>query len=241
MSYKCTEELFLKDVADHKMTVFRDDGVYRHIRFSKPGTGGMHFDLVTWPGYLSYSGDMGCYVFERTNDMFSFFRSGSDLEYRKNYPGRTLFPNLRYWSEKLQAVDGTRDNGSAKEFSNELFERAVLGDLIDWLRGHRRETTKDERRDLWDAVMSDVLGAESDSGGYRKQCAAHDFHHRVNGKAEFYFQDFFEHTVTDYTFRFVWCCYALAWGVAKYDEAKAIPALATANFPCGSMGEQVSA
>ena len=53
------------------MIVLRDDGVYRHIRFKKPGTGCMHFDLVTWPGYLCYSGDMGCYVFCRLNARFS--------------------------------------------------------------------------------------------------------------------------------------------------------------------------
>ena len=28
------------------------------------------FDIVTWPGYLCYSGDMGCFVFTRLPDMF---------------------------------------------------------------------------------------------------------------------------------------------------------------------------
>lgn len=32
------EREFLKDIADHRMTVLRDDGLYRHIRFQEPGT-----------------------------------------------------------------------------------------------------------------------------------------------------------------------------------------------------------
>lgn len=32
----CTEQSFLKDVANHQMTVIRDDGVNRHTRFKRP-------------------------------------------------------------------------------------------------------------------------------------------------------------------------------------------------------------
>ena len=218
MTREQTEADFLKDVSEHEMEVLRDDGVYRHIRFKKPGTGCMHFDLVTWPGYLVYSGDMGCYVFSRLNDMFEFFRT--DREYLQR-DGRQLCINLGYWSEKLQAVDGSRHEGSAKEFSEEKFSRAVIEDLVGWIRGNAYRTTKDERRELWDAVMSEVMGADGDSGGYRKQAAAHDFSHFINNDiGNFHFQDFWEHDLTEYTFRFVWCCYALAWGILKYDEAR---------------------
>ena len=96
MTRESTEADFLKDVAAHEMEILRDDGVYRHIRFKKPGTWCMHFDLVTWPGYLAYSGDMGCYVFSRLNDMFEFFRT--DREYLQR-DGRQLCINLCYWSE----------------------------------------------------------------------------------------------------------------------------------------------
>lgn len=232
MTRENTEADFLKDVAAHEMEVLRDDGVYRHIRFKKPGTGCMHFDLVTWPGYLAYSGDMGCYVFSRLNDMFEFFRT--DREYLQRN-GRQLCINLGYWSEKLQAVDGGRREGSAKEFSEEKFSRAVIEDLITWIRGNAYRTTKDERRELWDAVMSEVIGADGDSGGYRKQTAAHDFSHFVNKDVgSFYFQDFWEHDLTEYTFRFVWCCYALAWGIAKYDAR-----LTLKNAPIGTIAPAI--
>lgn len=44
-------ERFDVDVAEHKMTVLRDEGLYRHLRFQKPGTSCYYFDLVTWPGH----------------------------------------------------------------------------------------------------------------------------------------------------------------------------------------------
>ena len=41
---------FAEDVAEHELTVRRDDGLYRHLRFQKPGTWIYGFDLITWPG-----------------------------------------------------------------------------------------------------------------------------------------------------------------------------------------------
>lgn len=211
---KLNEQQFLNDVARHEMIVIHDERLNRHIRFKRPGSNCMHFDLITWPGYLCYSGDMGTYVFWRLEDMFSFFRT--DREHSRD--GQTLAINPGYWGEKLEAVD--RHDGF-KEFSEERFKAAVIGDLINWLRGHRDETTKEERRDLWDAVMSEVIDADSDSSGYRQQYAAHEFSHHVNVRVgSFHFQDFWGHTLTEYSHRFLWCCFALAWGIQQYDAAK---------------------
>lgn len=71
--------------------MLHEDGIYRHIRFRQPGTMCMHFDLITWPGYLCYTGDMGTYVFTRLADMFEFFRT--DLTYAPR-TGRLLAVNL---------------------------------------------------------------------------------------------------------------------------------------------------
>lgn len=214
---------FLKDVAEHQMHVLLDNGVYRHLRFKRPGTGCMHFDLVTYPGHLVYSGDMGNFLFERTHDMFEFFRKkpGADLD-------RCI--DKRYWAEKIEAAE----RGGVKEFSEELFKRAVLGDLVAWLRGHRQETTKEERRALWETVRDEVLHVDGDSGGHRQTIAAWDFSHTVRESSwdftggavtetkglEFYFQDFCEHTLDTYTHSFRWCCFAIAWGIWQYDAAK---------------------
>ena len=65
---------FLEDIKDHRLTVRVNRGTDRHLHFSKPGSIDQSFDLVTWPGHLCYTGDMGTYVFERLPDMFTFFR-----------------------------------------------------------------------------------------------------------------------------------------------------------------------
>ena len=213
----CSETQFLKDVAHHEMRIIREDGLHRHLRFQKPGTWIMHFDLITWPGYLCYTGDMGTYVFRRLNDMLQFFRT--DREHMRLRDGKTLAVNHSYWAEKVEAQD--KGDGLTK-FDEEKFTRVLLEILVNWLRDHRNSTTQEERRDLWEDVINTVIYAGEDSEGYRKQGAAYDFSHQVNSRLSFSFRDLFDYSFTRYTFRFIWCCYALAWGVQKYDEAKAV-------------------
>ncbi len=214
-----SEEIFLKDVAGHRMNVIREDGLYRHVRFQTPGSWNMGFDLITWPGYLCYCGDMGTYVFRRLDDMFEFFRT--DREHKKG-----LGINLSYWSEKLVAVDGGRFKGCAKEFSKARFERVICEYRLEWIRENRERLSKAQRRDLWEAVRDDVL-YRLDDGEYEVQQAAHDFSHTVDcaGRSvkptiRFEFNDLWECDFTDYTYHFVWCCYALAWGIKQYDDSK---------------------
>ncbi len=221
MSADCTEERFLRDVAEHAMTVIREDGVSRHIRFAKPGTGCMHFDLITWPGILCYTGDMGTYVFQRTTDMFEFFRH--DRAYNQSR-GRKLSINLGYWIEKLIAIDGSRHGGKVKEFDDEKFKRVINEYRVDWMRDAKERGTldKDGRRELWEAVEDEVIGV-LDDGGDRAQYAAYDFNHTAPSDAQrrgWQFDDLFEHDFTEYTHSIIWCCYALAWGIEKYDQSK---------------------
>lgn len=203
MSYQVTAESFLKDVASHQLVVLRDDGLYRHMRFNRPGNSCMHFDLITVPGKLIYTGDMGTYVFQRLNDMFEFFRTDRS--------GAELRINTGYWAEKLIASDchGKHANG-AKEFSEEKFQQRVL----EWIdETHRLDDDgKDElRANVRDRVFD---AADGDRTGIRAMDAIHNFEH--NG---FRFEDFWEVDCTEWTTPFVWCCYALAWGIARYDEA----------------------
>lgn len=185
-----TEEDFLKDVREHQIQVIRDDGEYRHVRFSKPGTYCMQFDLITWPGYLAYSGDMGCYVFSRIRDMFEFFRGK---------PDGPLAINLGYWREKVQAQDR---HGGIKEHSAERFRGCVL------------ENSEDAPAAVKQAIELEVLRHADDE--HEAWQAIGNFEH--NG---WHFQDFWEHDCTEYVHRYVWCCYALAWGIRQYDSAKA--------------------
>lgn len=192
-------QCFERDTKNHVLTICHDDGVYRHLRFAQPGTYCYSFNIITWPGALAINGDMGCYVFERLHDMFQFFREDR--------------VNLSYWAEKVEA----RDRDGIKEFCEKTFNRAIMERLIEWIRWNKDDTTKEERRELWESVVSDVIHA--DSGAERKQIAAHDFRHEIAGKT-FEFNDFFETNVEKYTFRFVWACHAIQWGIAQYDKAK---------------------
>lgn len=207
-----TQEEFLKDIATHQMHILRNDGIYRHVRFKREGTMCSYFDLVTWPGYLAYSGDMGCFVFSRIEDMFEFFRA--DRTHSKD-DGK-LKINLGYWSEKLQAVDGGRtSNEAVKEFSPEAFAKLIHEWRIGWIREYRDTLSKEQRRELWDLVTEDVL-SKADDGEIRAYDAAYGFEYEADGKS-FQFDDLYEHNCREYTHRFIWCCYALAWGIKQYD------------------------
>ena len=46
-------ERFQADVARHGMTVLRDDGLYRHLRFRRPDCSAYWFDLLTAPGIIA--------------------------------------------------------------------------------------------------------------------------------------------------------------------------------------------
>ncbi|MDQ1921694.1 hypothetical protein [Massilia pseudoviolaceinigra] len=222
MSHECTQERFLRDVAEHTMIVIRDDGVNRHIRFKKPDSGCMHFDLITWPGYLCYTGDMGTYVFQRTTDMFAFFR--------KN--GRLDCIDHNYWAEKIEAAD--RDG--VRKFSHAKFQAMVRS----WVDDSEESDKPDDDdvaalakhraayAELREAVNDEVVNADDNST--RCYDAANDFRHNGDAWEEFYGKDAqfeftdvwdgFDFATKEYTFRFVWCCYALAWGIEQYDAAK---------------------
>ena len=217
MSKHPTEQSFLKDVAQHQMIVLRDDGLSRHIRFMRPNTSCQHFDLITWPGKLCYTGDMGTYVFQRLDDMFEFFRTDRDYG-RRN--GRQVYINPGYWAEKLIAVDSSgRHGGSAEQFDSERFTEIVKRQLIEWMRDRDRCQGAEMRHELREQVESGVL-SYADHGESAAMQAAMDFEHKG-----FQFVDFWEHRLKDWTYHFIWCCYAIAWGVEQYDEAKeAVPA-----------------
>ena len=105
----CTKERFLRDVADHKLEVVKDEGVHRHIVMSMGGST-YRYELTTWPYFICISGDMGCFVFSRVKDMFTFFRNDD------------LAINEGYWHEKLEAVPL---HGGATGYSSDSFTKAV--------------------------------------------------------------------------------------------------------------------
>lgn len=79
---------FQSDTKLHEMTCIKSDGLHRHYHFSNPKYSNYWFDIVTVPGYLFMTGDMGTWAFSRINDMIQFFNHD-----RIDYG---------YWAEKLQ-------------------------------------------------------------------------------------------------------------------------------------------
>jgi hypothetical protein len=208
---ECTEELFLKDVAQHQMTVIRDDGVHRHVRFKKSDSGNMYFDIVTYPHFLVYSGDMGCYVFSRINDMFEFFRGKSEGPLRINEG---------YWAEKLEATD--RPDGH-KEYSADRFREYVADRLEQIKEAQTVDVDSDDEGqsvaaafDEFEQAVKDNVLAYADAGDFRAHQALDEFEHDGHR----WFSDSWEAHFDEYTFRFTWCCYALAWSIRQYDAAK---------------------
>lgn len=207
-NYACTEELFLEDVTRHGMTVLRDDGVHRHIRFKRPDGSAYWFDLITWPGTLCIDGDCGTYVFRRMDDMFQFFRTDQDYASRN---GKTLGINLGYWSEKLVS----KSKRGVTEFSEERFKDAVKDEFDQWVESE--EPSDADKAELWEEIEDNVLSYVED-GEHDAIRAAMSFSNETLG---FEMADFYEHDCREYTYHFIWCCYAIAWGVKTYDAAAA--------------------
>lgn len=216
-------EDFERDVAQHQMKVLRDDGVDRHIRFSRPGTRIYCFDLITWPGHLCYTGDMGTFVFSRTNDMFEFFRRHPGFS-----PGRSI--PIEYWAQKVLAcpVPGIREWSADKFRSDvrEYFEEAKK----------EGQWTEAQAQRLWEFVEEEVLSRAVD-GMIDASEALNEFDHDGFSFVEVEFNS------SVWTHHFMWCCHALEWAIGVYDAAKApaagqppgAPGSATDTFPPGSV------
>lgn len=194
---------FLMDVQSHTMSVKQDSGVYRLIHFKRPDSGAYEFTLVTWPGYLTIVGDMGDFVFKRTDDMFTFFRSGDEV----------LRINPGYWHEKMVAEGRER----AKEFSKDQM-LSFIQEAFDSWRG-RWQPSPDAIAEAQDSLELYVLKPLKDDGyGIEGACRLlYEFPCNKTG-------DFSLHDTTDwpsfqdYTYHFLWCLYAIVWGIQQYDR-----------------------
>ena len=174
---------FARDTANHTIKVRHDDGLYRHLRFDNYGSSFYHFELITWPGYLTICGDMGSFTFRRITDMFRFFSGSGQIDFR-------------YWAEKLQA-----SSDEAREFSLATLKRAVhehIDDMAEW--GPEADDWEARRSEADDALF----GVESEVEAY---AALRDLT---------FVGDICDLSRHEWGFRFVWCCYAIRWGIEQY-------------------------
>lgn len=202
MAKEPTQEIFLKDVANHEMTVVLDNGINRCLRFAGKGEHRwyLHFTLTTWPGYLCISGDMGCFVFTRLDDMFEFFRSKP-----RDTADASLYINTGYWAEKCEAAD--RRTSGLETYDGDKFRTRVEEYFNENFEG-----SAEDKKECWDNIRHQVLGAESE----------HEAHDNLRTFEDgFEFPDSWEWDLTKYTYQYIWCCYAIAWGIRQYDLTKA--------------------
>jgi len=207
----CDQQRFERDVAEHVMTIVRDDGVDRHIKFRRPETSAYWFEILTWPGTLCIKGDMGTYVFSRLDDMFEFFRTDRGRDPQK------LYINPGYWCEKLQAVDcNGYGKGNAKEFVAERFRQRVKDAFDSRMEG--ADISDGDREELWIEIESDVLDHVCDGDESGAFSRLYDFHCPQHPRL---FEDYFEWNCNEYTFHTMWNLYAIAWAIKRYDAVKA--------------------
>lgn len=192
MPSECTKETFLQDVANHRMNVLRDDGIYRHLKFRSTKCGwNQWFEIVTWPGTLVLHGDMGSWTFSRVEDMFTFFR------------GERI--NQSYWAEKLEACDKNTDY---KEFDPDAFKADVISSLDNW------SLSDVERSEVLEALDEQVFEIDSDQEYPAYDALLNFERHGVR------FDGCDIPSGKRYSYRFVWCLWAIVWGIQQYDKGQ---------------------
>lgn len=221
---------FVSQIGEHEMTVLRDDGLYRHVRFARPGTSMYQFDLVTWPGYLAIGGDTDHFVFRRITDMFEFFGDGGSSG---GFDHREYGINPHYWSEKLVAPK----SAAAETYGPEAYRRRVLEwfedavdqidvdeeDVIQATFGLRLAVHEQLLREHWwddyDESIENEHGARNRLQQFewtpprrRGEYAPSPRPIRI---------DAWEWDLKDYDFHFCRACWAIVWGIGQYRASKA--------------------
>ena len=189
---------FLSDVAEHKMTVRFDTGLYRNLRFRQPDNSNQWFEIATWPGSLVINGDMGTWSFSRVDDMFTFFRSDA------------LKINAHYWQEK--ATSESRFGGPSSAFDADTFKTNVLSCLDGY------DLDEKQRAEIVGALDEEVFGMDEEL--FARQ-ALDSFQHDDPDYEPFSFSDPWEIDGMAYTYHFLWCLYAIVWAIQQYDAMKA--------------------
>ncbi|MFE2558299.1 hypothetical protein ACFXGT_20175 [Streptomyces sp. NPDC059352] len=195
------KERFAAESVDGKLTVRRDDGLYRHLEVEMPKSSAYWFEVMTWPGALAITGHTGSHIFRRDEDMLAFFRTCMGT-------GTTWEVDTRYRAEKVQP-HGERDVQAYAEHR----VRAYIKQAAEEAEAKHPGLVAEVEEELFDRYSSADLETEA---GAKAALAAFEF----NG---FRF-DTTGWEFTEYDYWFLYTCQALAWTVAQYDAR--VPAAA---------------
>ncbi len=195
MSKPDIREEFIADVANHRMEVLLDRSFHRHLKFSAKGSSIYWFELVTWPGSLAINGDMGSWTFSRVRDMFTFFR------------GKEINPG--YWAEKIRHGAGGSNN-SAKGFSEDALRIQVASYLDNW------ELSARDRSCILKELEDEVF-CHGDQQHDAIE-ALFGFEHATAEGVDIRFDPVDGPFGMEWTYHFLWCLWAIVWGIQQYDE-----------------------
>lgn len=104
---------------DHVIEVKHMDGLYRRWRCGKPQSSTYYFDVITWPGWIAVTGDVGELMVSRVSDMLPWVRRS--------------IGSISYFAEKVPNAIET------KEYSPDKAEK-LLQDEIDATEKALQET-----------------------------------------------------------------------------------------------------
>ena len=185
---------FKEDTKDHLVDILMDNGVYKHLVCSSKNSSTHLFDIVTYPGYLFFLGDIGNWIFYRERDMFKLFRR----------PNGEINPE--YWAEKCLV-------GDVKQYSADVFKREIKRYI---------ENEFEDNPVYRYQVSSNVLELFdiADDGELIARSALDKFVCRYGsyGEMDFRFQDTFELDFQEYTDHFLWALHGIVWAINQYDN-----------------------
>lgn len=200
-----TLEYFLDNVKNHELTIHQNSGVYRHLTFATPNDCNQHFNITTFPNHLVITayidGLSYALVLSRRYDMFDYFR-----DYFRD-GNLKIFPEL--WSEKIKSTSNEARIASCSEFDIDKVKELAKDDLRKYLKNQK--ISKEDRYALNEKFDSEILDAEDE---YEIVEAIRHFYFN-----DFEFADFWESNYRKYRYEYIWLCYAIVWGIKKFDEA----------------------
>lgn len=105
-------EAICRNTTDHTLTILQDSPSpgdnYRHLRMSKGTSYMWSWDIVTWPGHLSITGDIADgFTFRRTANMMDFFRRETNPLDEPYNPAHRPSLNISYRAEKITRAQST--------------------------------------------------------------------------------------------------------------------------------------
>ncbi|MEV6404140.1 hypothetical protein AB0M58_14495 [Streptomyces bobili] len=191
------EARFAFEAEGARMTVLRDEGPYRHLRFDLPRASWDWCEVLTWPGALVLHGGLGSWLFvDVGEDVITMFRPDASSER----------VNPLYWEGKLAPGSGT-----ARVYSKDravVYIREAVADLANDFPG----LAGDVDSDLLDGRPATDLSTE---GGLRAALAAFEELHGCSYEGLRFPVESWD--LERFAPWFLLSCVVLPWAVEQYD------------------------